>query len=66
MSGETPTTGTSANWIQLGGKCRNLHNTSLMSDTCVTTDNKTNTNYQCCKGVEASGAYTVFTYCVDT
>ena len=37
-----------------------------MSDTCVTTHNKTNTDYKCCKGEDSTGAYTVFQYCVDT
>ena len=66
MSGLTPTTGTSANWKQLGEKCSNLQSTSLQSSVCVTKDNKTDTNYQCCKGVEANGTYTVYTYCVNT
>ena len=61
MSGETPTSGTSANWIQLGDKCRALATSgSLLSDTCVTTDNKTNVDYKCCKGEDATGIYTVF------
>ena len=60
MSGQTPTTGTSANWKQLGEKCRALNSATLLSDTCVTPENKTNVDYKCCKGEDSTGAYTVF------
>ena len=58
--------GSEANWKQLGEVCYNLHTTGLISSVCVNSDNTTNPDYKCCKGVEPNGTFTHTTWCVDT
>jgi hypothetical protein len=63
---DTTPKGTAANWKQLGEMC-NILPAPLMSDSCVTTDDKLAPNYKCCKGVKAKdGSYTALIYCVNT
>jgi hypothetical protein len=61
--------GTAANWKSLGDVCK-LFPAPLMSDSCVTSDNKLAPNLKCCRGLYTSGTHegttTIFNYCVNT
>lgn len=62
---DTTPKGTAANWKQLGDVC-NIFPAPMMSDSCVTTEDKLAPNYKCCKGVNGKdGSYTALIYCVN-